>query len=171
MTSRVRHWTATLLVATGCAHHVAESPAATVPCAATGSSADAAWRTIAAERFTFCLPPRWRVSGHEASLGSATLRWGTGEHPREVAHTERVVVSGSSRGAPPVPTPPETEVQRGPEVIGGKSADVWHNHFGAAFYVGAQWQSPRVWLVGDAGTSDDADAVLAIIRTARFPTP
>lgn len=69
------------------------------------------------------------------------------------------------------PLPPDAQVRRAPEVIGGRRADVWRNQFRATYYTGGQWNAPRAWLVGEAITPQDADAEVAVIRTVRFPAP
>jgi hypothetical protein len=67
--------------------------------------------------------------------------------------------------------PPDSDLRRFAEAIGGLEAQVWRNRFGTAYYTGARWDSPRVWVTGEAGAADVADLQVTIFRTVRFPTP
>lgn len=155
----------------------ATPPAADATCG-TGddSPAVAGWKLVTTEKFAFCLPPQWKVSRSSATLGSATLQWGTGEHPRERVAVVRVVRSTtSSMGgrvvtSDPV-TPNDMETDRKPETIGGRQADVWRNRFNGRYATGGQWASPHVYITGEAMSAGDADMEIAIIRSVRFPTP
>ena len=193
MTHAHRHaLIASLLSGTACAHtgapravapsdareSVALADSATAPCAAT-ADADrvAGWRLVSAGKLAFCLPPKWRVSGSTASLGSATLRWGTGEPARGApVAVSRVVVTQRSSGMgskvnPDVSTSPQFDGERTAEIIGGQRAEVWRTHVGAQYFAGGKWAMPHVYITGEAGSSSDVDMELAIIRTARFPKP
>lgn len=144
------------------------------PCvAAPDAEAIPGWRLITAEKFAFCLPPKWRVTGQSATLGSATLQWGAGEPPRSraVMVRSRVVSSSSSRPAASSAPPPDLDVenQKMSELIGGKRADVWRNRIATRYSTGATFGTPHVWIVGAAESSSDVDAELAIVRTVRFP--
>jgi hypothetical protein len=172
----------TLLMAVGCAHggtspyadQPTPAPAAAL-CSATASTQDStAWRLVSAREFTFCLPPKWRIIGQSASLRSATLEWGAGEHPRKAA--ARASVTRSPGGGAPVSNVDMAdvagaEVKRGRETIGGRVADVWYNRFGSGFSTGGQWAKPHVWMTGEASSPAEAEIELAIIRTVRFATP
>jgi hypothetical protein len=49
-------------------------------CVATVSGANlSSWRTVVADKFTFCLPPDWHGRGHNWRATSATMEWGLGK--------------------------------------------------------------------------------------------
>jgi hypothetical protein len=147
---------------------------ALVPCGVTMQGVDVtAWREVAADGFRFCVPPDWRVSERTWRHGGARLTWGLGSPPpRTEVATEVVAVPASQLGAVRPGTPiPDSDVRRFSEEIGGHVADLWRNRFGRKYYTGAQWSSPRVWLVGDAEDPATADLQVAVFRTVRFSAP
>lgn len=147
---------------------VASAPA---PCGATVQGADVSkWQEVAAGGFRFCVPSNWKLSGQTWRHAGARLTWGVGEPPRrEAVATKVVAVRASDLGAaqPGMPIP-DSDVRRFSEEIGGHLADVWRNRFGRKYYTGAQWSSPRVWLVGDADDPATADQQVTVFRTVRF---
>jgi hypothetical protein len=147
------------------------SAPAPVPCGATVQDVNVtAWREVAAEGFRFCVPPDWRVSDRTWRHGGARLTWGLGAPPsRQRVATAVVAVPASELGAAGPGSPiPDSDVRRFSEDIGGHLADLWRNRFGRSYYTGAEWSSPRVWLVGDAQDPATADLQITVFRTVRF---
>jgi hypothetical protein len=142
---------------------VANSCSAEVPAADLSS-----WKTVSGDGFTFCVPATWRGRGREWRTAGAMMQWGTGSSPQRkitVPTTVRVV----DRSRMPVPSgPPPTDVQQSTQQIGGHSATVWRNRADGKNYVGAQWESPHVWLNGESADTPSADTQMMILRTVRF---
>ena len=139
------------------------------PCSAEVPSADlSSWQTVSGDGFTFCVPATWHGRGHEWRTANAMMQWGTGSSPQRkitVPSTLRVV----DRSRMPVPSgPPPTDVQQSTQQIGGRSATVWRNRADGKNYVGAQWESPNVWLNGESTDTPSADTQMLILRTVRF---
>jgi len=164
---------AALVAAGGCGHGGATrapAPVADAPCTAYVASRDlSGWKAVAADGFTFCVPPEWRVSRNSGSGQNATLTWGTGEQPHTVVREEVRTVSPSEIAAL-VSGTAQTDYRRFTENIGGRDASVWRNRSRDAYFTGAQWTTPRVWLVGTEQTADAAEIEITIIRTVRFPS-
>lgn len=142
---------------------VANSCSAEVPAADLSS-----WQTVSGDGFTFCVPATWRARGREWHNAGAIMQWGTGSSPQRkitVPSTVRVV---DARRAPVPSGPPPTEVQQSTQQIGGRSATVWRNRADGKNYIGAQWESPRVWLIGESADAPSADTQMLILRTVRF---
>lgn len=147
------------------------SAALALGCRATVASIDVStWREIAAEGFTFCVPADWRGGGRTWRRGSAQITWGKGTHPRKqvAVVTETVVVPAGVVPQPPSGPPPNSDVQRFNEEIGGHRASVWRNRFGQDYHTGADWESLRIWIVGEATDPAAADLQVTIFRTVRF---
>lgn len=160
---------AVLAAAFGCRPAVNPSPvAASGSCSAEVPSADVSgWKSVAAEGFTFCVPPDWNASGRTWSRGTARVTWGVGETvaqadvPGMVAMANRpapACVSSASKGV---------QIHRTAEVIGGREAQVWRNRYRQGFYTGAHWTTPHVYIVGEASDAATADLEMVIVRTAR----
>jgi hypothetical protein len=133
----------------------------------------ASWREIAAEGFTFCVPPDWRGSGRSLRRGSAEITWGKGTRPpQQVAVvTQTVVAPAGAVPRPPSGPPLDSDLRRFTEEIGGHRATVWRNRFGQGYHTGAHWESLRFWIVGEAADPASADMQLTIFRTVRFSEP
>ena len=164
---------ATLAAAGGCGHGGATrtpAPVADAPCKAYVASRDlAGWKAVAADGFTFCVPPDWRVGRNSGIGNNASLSWGTGEQPHSVVREEVRTVKPSEFEAM-VLANSQTDSRRFTENIGGRDANVWRSRSRDEYHTGAQWKTPRVWLVGKEQTADAADVDLTIIRTVRFPS-
>ncbi len=122
---------------------------------------------VAADGFTFCVPPGWHGSGRTWRRGEGSVTWGTGAPPRTAVRTEVRTVPASEIETTPAGVP-DSDLRRFTEVIGGQDAQVWRNRFGGAYYTGVRWDGPRVWLTGEAGGPETADLQLKIFRTVRF---
>lgn len=114
------------------------------------------WRTVATDRFSFCLPPGWSGNGRSWRKGSATLAWGTGERPP----SERSAFTGKMEVSP--------TFRRFTEQIGGRMAELWRFQFGPEHRSGAEWSAEHTWMVGTAEDASTADLQLAIFRTVRL---
>ena len=185
MRAAARHatgWLVALSVLGGCGRATpapaTPSPSATAAaptaeaCTASVPAVDlSAWRLVTAQGFTFCVPPEWRGSGRTWHRGNATISWGLGEPARREVRTELRTVPASQAGSPPAGAPPDSDIRRFAEAIGGRDAQLWRNRFGRAYYTGARWDSPRVWLTGEANGPDAADLEVTIFRTVRFTAP
>jgi hypothetical protein len=163
-----------LLAATGACGHsgpsVSPAPVADAPCTAFVASRDlSTWKAVAADGFTFCVPPEWQLSRTSAIGHNATLSWGIGEHTRTAIRTEIIAVKASDLASLPS-TSAQTDSRRFTETIGGHDADVWRVRSPAGYFTGAQWRTPRVWLQGTEQTPEAAELELTIIRTVRFPS-
>jgi hypothetical protein len=105
--------------------------------------------------------------------GTAEITWGRGTRaPQQVVRvTEievaRVGVTPTPRSGPPL----NSDAQRFTEDIGGQRATVWRNRYAQDYRTGAEWESMRVWIVGEASDPGSADVQLTIFRTVRFQTP
>lgn len=145
----------------------ANSEAATNPCRATVKRMDvSAWREVATTQFTFCVPADWLVREDGAVHGSSEIEWGRGSPPNKVIGTSIVQIpaggGATGRGLS------DRDMQRFSEDIGGYHAQLWKNRFGSRYYTGARWESPAVWLTGEATIPRAAEIQLAIFRTVRF---
>ena len=131
------------------------------------------WREVAAEGFTFCVPSDWRGGGRTWRRGSAEITWGKGTRPRQqvAVVTETVIVPAGAVPRPPSGPPPDSDLQRFTEEIGGHRATVWRNRFGQVYHTGADWESLRVWIVGEAADPASADVQVTVFRTVRFSEP
>ena len=142
---------------------VANSCSADVPATDVSS-----WKTVSGDGFTFCVPPTWHGRGREWRNAGAMIQWGTGSSPQRkitVPTTVRVV---DARRTPIPSGPPATDVQQSTQQIGGRSATVWRNRSDGKNYVGAQWESPHVWLSGGSPDTPSADTQMLVLRTVRF---
>ncbi len=147
------------------------SAALAAGCRATVAGIDVStWREIAAEGFTFCVPPDWRGGGRTWRRGSARINWGKGTHPRQqvAVVTETMVAPAGAAPQPPSGPPPNSEIQRFTEEIGGHRASMWRNRFGQDYHTGADWESLQIWIVGEATDRAAADLQIAVFRTVRF---
>jgi hypothetical protein len=142
---------------------------ATTPCQAVVQDLRvAAWRQYTTPDFTVCLPNDWQVDRNGAHSGASTISWGRGEpRARIVKMTQRVTVEA---GDPPPTGQPvvDSDVNRVTEYIAGKAAELWRNRLERHFYTGVKWDSPQVWLRGEAETERAADLEVAIYHTVRF---
>jgi hypothetical protein len=142
---------------------------AAAACTATVPGRDlATWTEATWDDLTICLPPGWRVRGGLAQSGTAQVRWGRGEPKAEVVRTEIRTVPASEmrRINRDVVTSNSREF---PETIGGQQAIVQRRRVGERFYTGAVWNTPRVWIGGEASTEAAAEVQMTIIRSARLP--
>lgn len=127
------------------------------------------WREVSAEGFSFCVPATWSGNGRTWRQGGGSITWGVGTHPRPKTSTTVVAVRASEIGSlQSGGPPPDSDVQRFSEEIGGRRADLWRNRFGREFHTGAVWSSPRVWLVGESQDATSADVQVMVFRTVRF---
>lgn len=136
------------------------------PCAVAVEGADIRdWRTVDARGFTFCVPADWRSRGNSWRRGSASIEWGVGEpRPRAI---QKTVASESMLPSGP---PPNSDIRRFSETIGGREAELWENRFGTSYYTGAKFSRPKVYLVGGASDRGAANLEIEIYRTVRFAT-
>jgi len=143
------------------------------PCIAVVSGANfSSWQTVAGDGFTFCVPGNWHGRGHNWRSTVSTLEWGTGKaRGQTVKVLETRVVSKSElavgrRGSPEPPA--GTDIQRFTDQIDGRTVTLWRNRINGKFYVGGQWDTPQVWLLGEADDQTSADTQMMILRTVRF---
>jgi hypothetical protein len=171
--------TVALIAAAGCASGGGSpSPSAASParadqvataCTATVAGADlSAWREVAADGFTFCVPPDWRGSGRRFTRGQAEVTWGSGERRVESGTVTQTVVATDLAS---IPLPTAMDRQESAETIEGRLASVWRYQREGSFRVGAKWTTPRLWLSGTASSAPMADTEMTIIRTVRFTAP
>ena len=149
--------------------------AASAPCAATVAEQDlTTWRTVAAEGFSFCIPPEWTAEGHVWTRGGGKLTWGTGERPNGAVRTQTRLVTAaelSRMESNADEASADRDVQRSTPVIDGRIADVFRNRIGTKYRTGAQWSDPRVWFTGEASSAEAADLEITIMKTVRFAKP
>jgi hypothetical protein len=143
------------------------------PCIAVVSGTTlSSWQTVAGDGFTFCVPDNWHGRGHNWRTTASTLEWGTGKaRGPTVKVVERRVVSRSELAAgvrTPSEPPAGTDIQRFTDQIDGRTVTLWRNRINGKFYVGGQWDTPQVWLVGQADDQSSADTQMMILRTVRF---
>jgi hypothetical protein len=69
------------------------------------------------------------------------------------------------------PLPQPNGVNRFAEVIDGRPADLWNNEFEGAFFTGAKWSKPAVYMAGESRDAVTARLQLQVIRTVRFSQP
>jgi hypothetical protein len=84
---------------------------------------------------------------------------------------ERRVVSRSelAAGARASSEPPAgADIQRFTDQIDGRTVTLWRNRINGKYYVGGQWDTPQVWLLGQADDQPSADTQMMILRTVRF---
>jgi hypothetical protein len=152
-----------------------DTQAVATPCIAAVSGTDlSSWQTVAGDGFTFCVPANWHGRAHNWRSTAATMEWGLGKargqrvkviEVRVVSRSE--IVAGAGAGRPPE-APLTADTQRFTDQIDGHSVTVWRNRFNGKYYVGGQWDSPHVWLLGESDDSRSADTQMVILRTVRF---
>ena len=152
------------------------SPSVARPCDP-GSPDSTAWQLVTGKGFTFCLPATWRVEGQTASFKAEKLRWGNGQ-PTRITSGPVTIGRITSDAAPGIGPPSEAEsrrlvdqqlgIQRETEIIDGRRADVSRNIHQGVRNTMAVWDQPRIWISGEAASSEQANAQLMIIRTVRF---
>ena len=123
------------------------------------------WHLVAAQGFTLCVPPGGKKRGDSWRQGGTELSWGTGT-PRGQATAETGKARVVRMGDLPFPLP--SDVNRFDEEIGGRPATLWRNRVEQTYHVGAQWNSPAIWLTAETPDARAADLVLQIARTVRF---
>lgn len=147
--------------------------AAASPCVEAVSGTDlSSWQTVAGDGFTFCVPANWHGRAYNWRSTAATMEWGLGKaRGQRVKVIERRVVSRSEivagAGRPPE-APLTADTQRFTDQIDGHSVTLWRNRLNGKYYVGGQWDSPHVWLLGESDDSRSADTQMVILRTVRF---
>jgi hypothetical protein len=143
------------------------------PCVAAVSGTDlSSWQTVAGDGFTFCVPANWHGRAHNWHATGATMEWGTGKargHPVKVTEVRVVSRAEIASGRRPDPSP-MIENQQFTDQVDGHSVTLWRNRFNGKYYVGGQWDSPQVWLLGQSDDSPSADTQMVILRTVRFVT-
>lgn len=138
-------------------------------CSAEVPSADlSSWQTVSGDGFTFCVPATWHGRGREWRNAGAMMQWGTGSSPQRKITVPSTVPVVDIRRTPMNSGPPSTDVQQSTQQIGGRTATVWRNRSNGKNYVGAQWESPQVWLNGESADTPSADTQMLILRTVRF---
>ena len=144
----------------------ANSEAASNACRATVQRMDVStWREVVTTQFTFCVPADWLVRDHGAEHGSSEIEWGDGSPPNKVLGQSTVAVPDVGRAGPRLM---DRDMKHFSEDVGGYHAELWQNRFGSRYYTGARWESPAVWLTGEATIPRAAEIQLAIYRTVRF---
>ena len=142
------------------------APAPAAPCTAVVPQVDvSSWQLVESRGFTLCVPSDWRGGGNTRRKGGSSVSWGTGTAPRS-----RLAVSGMAvvtRMPPPAPAP-GSEARRFNEDVGGRSVTLYRNHSDGKYSIGAQWDSPGVWIEGESPDLDVADLILNVARTVRF---
>lgn len=146
---------------------------AAAPCSLAATNPTlATWREVRATGFTFCLPADWHPGGstpgrvwhHEF----ASIEWRTGTYRPTRIRQEIVEVPA---GSPLPDQPPNGQVDRFTETIGGQTADLWRNRLGGDFFTGAKWTTPAVYIIGKADGMTTAELEIRIYRTVRFTGP
>jgi len=138
-------------------------------CEATVRGVDvSSWKVVPAAGFTICMPDGWQGKGDTWRRGGSSITWGTGTPPsRRVAYATREVRAAGERPSP-TDLPAASDTRRYNENIDGRPATLYRNRFEGTFYIGAQWENPRLWIRAESNDSRAADQVLDMLRTVRF---
>jgi hypothetical protein len=83
----------------------------------------------------------------------------------ETRAASRLGIATASR---PAALPSDADLQHFTDQIDGRPVTVWRNRINRTYHVGAQWDSPRLWLVGESTDLPSAETQLVILRTVRF---
>lgn len=142
------------------------------PCPA---AAGEAWSEVRDGELSFRVPPGWRRAGARTWRGQGgSLSWGRGEARDQatgpvVVRTTRISGAGVQQSTRPERAPVDpTRIGRVPEVIGGRAAEAWAHRMDGVHYVGAQWHSPQVFVMGEAHGEETAALLRAVLRTVCF---
>jgi hypothetical protein len=100
---------------------------------------------------------------HDGYLGN-----GHASGPQAGRGSEESRSSQGGRAALPSWTPPASDILQFNERIDGREAKLSRNRLQQTYYIGAQWDTPAIWITGETSSSDAADLVLNIARTVRF---
>lgn len=126
------------------------------------------WKVVPAAGFTICMPDGWQGKGDTWRRGGSSMTWGTGTPPsRRVAYATREVRAAGERPSS-TDLPAASDTRRYNENIDGRPATLYRNRFEGTFYIGAQWENPRLWIMAESNDSRAADQVLDMLRTVRF---
>ena|SRR2546425_7110742 len=170
------------------------APVALMPCAVPGvGTPDSVWHQVRASGFTFCVPVSWQPSGHAHDSTDAqhwkgenglVVRWGLGRPPLPIVVGYEVTGTVSRPGtvfrggaAPPLPMPRhQFQCSRPlqsntPLTVDGGSLVVTQVLCQSTWTMTAWSTAPAIYVQGEAHSAQDADVLLTVLQTIRFPTP
>jgi hypothetical protein len=147
-------------------------------CTAPGVPAAEPWQLVAGDGFTFCVPADWHTSdGRTWRGGGGSITWGTGAPPPGPVISGEVVTrvpvgqmpsQGSLQAAAEAQVRARCSVNRFTERVGGLPAALHDTECDGRHFTGARWETPGVYLQGEAGDAWTASLQLLVYRTVRF---
>lgn len=148
---------------------VSQNASSATACEATVRGVDvSSWKTVPGTGFTICMPDGWQGKGDTWRRAGTSMTWGTGTPPsRRVAYATRDVRAAGERPSS-IDVPAASDTRRYNENVDGRPATLYRNRFEGTFYIGAQWENPRLWIMAESNDSRTADQVLDMLRTVRF---